>query len=237
MDANGTRHHLLLGEADWSQCRDATDAAVTLEEHFRRAAEPCEVSENAFAWNVRSHEITLRPCVVRFEAAPADRPPNPLGTDRRGAARDRYGNFYWIADSATEIRALPSGSGSVTHFWSAGEGLECAEDQRFGEFQPLREAAPVPELRLSGLAVTDDHYLCVGVLDPAGLLIFDLHAGGPPRQLCWPDTVRLVPFDIASRPGGGVWILDRVGRRYLGARPAVRNHRAASGGAHRSRPR
>ena len=122
VDANGTRYHLLLGEADWSQCRDATDAAVTLEEHFRRAAEPCEVSETAFAWNVRSHEITLRPCVVRFDAAPADRPPNPLGTDRRGAARDRYGNFYWIADTATAIRIAVC-SGAATHFWSAGEGL------------------------------------------------------------------------------------------------------------------
>jgi len=216
VDANGTRFHLLLGERDWSECHDAGHPPTVLEQHFRRAAEPCESSDSAFAWDPRANEITLRPCVVRFEAAPADRPPDPVGRDRRGGARDRYGNFYWIAESATEIRVLPSGSGAASHFWSAGEGLECAADQRHGGFQPVAAAAPPPQLRLSGLAITDDHYLCVGVLDPPGMLIFDLHAGGPPEQFCWPATVPFAPFDLASRRGGGVWILDRLHRQYWG---------------------
>ena len=46
-------------------------------------------------------------------------------------------------------------------------------------------------VRLAGLAVTEDHYLVVGTSDPAGLLVFDLHAPAPPRQELWPAAVAL----------------------------------------------
>jgi len=52
------------------------------------------------------------------------------------------------------------------------------------------------------------------VLRPAGLLIFDLHAGGPPRQVMFPSDVPFAPFDMSPMPGGGVWILDRAHQRY-----------------------
>lgn len=214
MDANGSRYHLLLGETDWAKCVDA--AGGSLSQQFRRAAEPCDATESGFAWDPRANEITLRPCVVQFEAAPNDRPPDPLGTARRGAARDRFGNVYWIADSTTELRVLGAGSGRAAHFWSAGDGLACDDDRRWGEFGPLSPAPPLAGLRMSGLAVTDDHHLCVGVLEPPGVLVFDLHAGGPPEQHLWPAGVAFAPFDMAARAGGGVWILDRANRRYWG---------------------
>jgi phage tail-like protein len=62
------------------------------------------------------------------------------------------------------------------------------------------------------VAVTVDHYLVAGVIDPPGLLVFDLHTASPPRQLCWP--VPLVPFDIAPAVGGGVFVLDRDNARF-----------------------
>src|SRR5262249_12873908 len=43
---------------------------------------------------------------------------------------------------------------------------------------------------------------------------FDLHAGGLPQQLLWPNNIDFAPFDMAPAPGGAVWILDRVNRRY-----------------------
>ena len=83
-----------------------------------------------------------------------------------------------------------------------------------GNFQSLNEPAPSPPLKLSGLAVTENHYLVAGTIEPAGLLIFDLYSGGEPRQILWPNAVDFEPFDMAARPGGGVWILDRRHKSY-----------------------
>ena len=80
--------------------------------------------------------------------------------------------------------------------WSRNVALR-NELQR-GDFVPLVEEQPTTPLKLSGLAITEDHYLVVGVTDPAGLLIFDLHTGQEPRQVLWPNGVAFAPFD--SRP-------------------------------------
>ena len=234
MDSNGTRFHLLLGERDWAACTDARDGSVSLGDHFQREPVTCGSGgdNGGFGFDRARHELTLRPCLVQFVAARNDRPPDPDGADRRGAARDRYGNFYWIGDSPTEIRIIPAATGVATHFWSAGDGLSPVRERRYGDFHPQAADAPPPTLRFAGLAVTDDHYLIVGVVDPPGLLVFDLHAGGPPQQFCWPfdssltreglvaqgrpnaPAVPFAPFDLAARAGGGVWILDRVHARY-----------------------
>ena len=210
MDANGTRFHLLLGRDDWARC---TVAGTELRKSWDTNSPPAaEASELAF--NDERAELTLRPRLFNFIAAPKDTRPDLI--NRRGAGRDRYGNWYWVDETGLKIRVRSSGSQLVSDFWSPALGSSCCKQTRLGEFQPREPALPPAALPFSGLAVTEDHYLVAGVLEPAGLLIFDLHAGGEPRQLLWPSEVAFTPFDIAARPSGGVWILDRVNRCYWG---------------------
>jgi phage tail-like protein len=218
VDANGTRYHLLLGEADWGACADrdrppGDRPAPTLRDLW--AADP---ASTALAWNPARAELTLRPNLYRFTPPASHQRLRP--EDRRGAARDRYGNWYWIAPSGTEILVRSDGTSATSHFWSAGDGLACPDTPGPGEFGPVAPPPQPQALSLCGLAVTADHYLAVGVRatdsppEPAGLLVFDLHAGGPPRRFLWPAEVRFAPFDLAPRPGGGVWVLDRDHARY-----------------------
>ena len=189
MDANGTRHHLLLGHADWIRCGWA-----------------------GVAWDAERAEMTLKPRLFQFVAPPGAQPPDLRS--RRGAARDRYGNWYWIAASQREILVNSAGDFRTSHYWSSADpSMPSPLSARGGDFQPLPGPAASP-LALSGLAITEDHYLVVGVTDPPGLLVFDLYATGGPRQIGWSADVPFAPFDMAPRARGGVWILDRQGRCY-----------------------
>ena len=209
MDANETRYHLLLGHADWANCL-SEDGQVLNEDWPALSV----TSKSGLVWNIPSDELILQPHLVTFKTSKYD--DMPTFERRRGAGCDRYGNWYWIAESGTEIRVQSSGTGRSAHFWSAGDDIASDARQRYGDFQPSETTQPITSLRMSGLAVTEDHYLVVGVLEPKGLLAFDLHTTGSPRQLSWPADIDFVPFDMVRRPGGGVWILDRDNRRYWG---------------------
>ena len=84
MDANQTRFHLLLGEADWSRCTELQPDPFRTE------------------WDKARYEVRLTDKLFRFVASKFDLPPRI--ERRRGAARDRYGNWYWISESEQEIR-------------------------------------------------------------------------------------------------------------------------------------
>lgn len=208
MDSNGTRFHLLLGRDDWTGCTASGRESLP---ELREAA-PLEAGRegSGFKWDEHRSDLTLEPRLFQFGATPGEKPPQV--EDRRGAGRDAYSNWYWIADSRTKILVNSSGSGVTSHFWASADDDASDASPRYGEFGPLTNTQQPAPFVLRGLAVTEDHYLVVGVLKsadcPAGLLIFDLHAGGSPRRLWWPDTVDFAPFDIAPAPGGGVWVLD-----------------------------
>jgi phage tail-like protein len=214
VDANGTRFQLLLGKDDWGACSSAETPPGAVPHPLSEAwgASPLASAPPDLVWGNGRGELTLRPLLLRI--TPSRGHAAPLLDARRGAARDRYGNWYWIAPGGTELLANSAGTGNTSHFWSPGDGLACPTTSRFGGFQTLDPPAAPPALALAGLAVTEEHYLVVGVLDPAGLLLFDLYTGGPPRQVFWPAAVPFVPFDMAPAPGGGVWILDRLNARY-----------------------
>lgn len=186
MDANDTRFHLLLGKSDWLR--------TTLDD---------------VAWDGVRNEITLWPRVFRFTASTREQVEIE---ERRGAARDAFGNWYWIAPDEHSIVIRSSGSQRESTFWPAPGEASCAPKDD-GGFRPRTPVGP-PVVSLAGLAVTADHYLVVGsrgATGAAGVFVFDLYSSGSPRLRTWP--VAFDPFDIATREGGGVWVLDRTNRR------------------------
>ncbi len=194
MDVNGTRFHLLLGETDWQGA-------------LRTPVDP------DLSWSAKRSSLTLQPEQFKFPPRTGD---VRLGAGhRRGAACDRYGNWYSIGPDRTEIRILAVGDAGELRY---GPALAAAGEAR-GDFAPSAPVATVPAT-YAGLAVTDDQYLVVGAtgLPPvpgagsAGLVVFDVHGGGPPEVVRWPDELGFNPIDIAALPGGGVAILDLADR-------------------------
>lgn len=189
MDVNGTRLHLIAGEGDWRPLLEAPGAA-------------------SLRWDPERSSVGLAPRLPGLTPAAG-----PLLTpeERRGAARDRYGSWYWIGEDGGEIRVLPAAGSEAGIFWTAGDPVEPLCPPAASDFRPVEPVPPPPVLALRGLAVTARHYLVAGVLDPPGLLVFDLHGGGPPTLTCWPEGVLFAPFDLEGSRDGGVWILDRAG--------------------------
>ncbi len=205
MDANGVRYHLLLGESNWSSCLD--ELGKPLSTSWQDGA----VNNTHLEWDVENNQVILQPLLYYYAASPADRP--PVVEDRRGAARDNLGNWYWIDPSQQLIRTGSAGSRVVVDFYPIPEPFACLPSSE-SPFQPVESAFPGKRFVFSGLAITEGQYLVVGVLDPAGLLVFDLLGGSAPLQVLWPRDIPFVPFDMAPAPGGGLWILDRQNKRY-----------------------
>jgi len=215
MDTNDTRFQLLLDAADWCRCAGLEKDAV-----------------GGLKWNKEPRTVTLPWEVSLFPAGKGDRTFGPA--DRRGAAADRHGNIYWIADDERHLLVRSATTGRTSVYWNPSPALspERRTPVRQGQLEPEQkvraelefgssaagdftasEQPPAPPRRLAGVAVTEDHLLIVGSFAPAGLLVFDLHSSSPPREIRWPAHLIFRPFDLAARAGGGVWVLDREDKR------------------------
>ncbi|MGC2775397.1 MAG: phage tail protein [Bradyrhizobium sp.] len=220
MNVNGSRFHLLLGEADWGRCRVrlGNDAWHRLADGWSSATPPVITSPVTDtspplvvdAWR---DELRLQREPITLGATSGE---TPLALDaRRTADADRYGNIYWIDGDRRRLRVWSVGSDRESAFWPDGP-LDCspAHSATRSDFAPISAATPV-ERTFHALAVTDDHYLVVAFIAAAskGLIAFDLMAGGPPVETLWPQPVPFAPFDMVRRCGGGVWVLDRENAR------------------------
>src|SRR4051794_334850 len=201
-DANGSRFHLLLGEADWTAALGRGGGGAV--------------------WDDAARLGTLRPEGSLVAAPPRGRVPT-LG-DPRGAAIDRFGVVHWIGPDRDAILARLPGDGAEVTDWPPPRPEEPAVPST--AFAACPGPAPAPADRLAGLAVTTRDLLVAGITAPApGLLAFDLRAAAAPRRVAWPAAVPFAPFDLAATPDGGVVALDREhGRlwRLAGTRRVVR---------------
>jgi phage tail-like protein len=218
MDTNGTKLHLLHGKPDWGRLYVSGETMPLCKQW-----DTLEAKQPDIEWNAAKGSIHLarQPEFFRRSSRTA---PLPLAM-RRGAGRDRYGHWYWIDPGESGIRFLAQGERQSVLFWSSAvASAACVPDQA-GAFVAC--PPPLPErLHLRGLAVTHKrtvvdgeeavtgHFLVVGNVTQRGLLIFDLHRGGPPMLMTWYEGVPFSPYDIAATPDGGVLILDRDNRRY-----------------------
>src|SRR5579872_3076541 len=114
MDVNGTRFQLLLGYDDWADCSEDN------RQRLRNAWQlPRGSAQTGLVWDDQRSAVTMRKHPFHFVAA---RNGVPTLDARRGAARDRYGNWYWIDDARGCILVRSAGSGNTTRFWTPGDG-------------------------------------------------------------------------------------------------------------------
>ena len=183
-DVNGSDFHLLTGARDWDPLASLSAGVV---------------------FDPDAPGITLAPRLFRFpDRAAADA---PSLADRRGAARDCYGNIFVIGPDERSILIHPAGVTEFGHYWPPVHN-DCPPDPD-ALFKPVADATPAGIPRLTGLTITTLNYLVGGTVEPGGFYILDLHGGGPAEQLVWPDTIPLSPFDMFPTPDGGLWVLDR----------------------------
>jgi phage tail-like protein len=191
MDVNGTRYQLLRGERDWLPLL-------------------ANVGDEPLWWDRERDALSLRPIVDSIESIGSGRILN--GADRPDAAIDNYGNLYWINATGNAVEcspeATPAESGAYWHLRQLAAAPKPVGEHGDFKTRVVSETWATPTLR--GITVTARGFMLVGTLAPAGLLVFDLHGGGPPAWQHWPEEAGFAPFAMAPSPDGGAWILDRA---------------------------
>ena len=203
MDANGSRYHALVTRDDWTLRAHPDAHWAWLPDDGAHAA--------------ALGQLVLKPLLFEFKASSAAALPEP--TSRAGGVFDAYGNLYSLNAEGTAIRIWSSGSGTLTDFWPLP--APDAADAEPGAFGPCLPAAPAVPLVMDALTVTTGHYLVVASIAAGGLLIFDLHGGGPPLPQPWPAMP--VPQALLALDDGGVALFSAGMLHRLGPdlRPCV----------------
>ena len=135
MDVNGTKFHLLLSEDDWGACGDGRDTLSAPGEAQYGDARLTDV-----VWNRERAELTLRPLLFQFVTPPKDVPPS-LHV-RRGAARDRFGNWYWIDSTVRRVQVFRADTQPSGPSWPPAEAPFVPQAPPPGESAPGEAQTP-----------------------------------------------------------------------------------------------
>lgn len=218
MDVQGSQYHLIYGEDDWARCIDIA-SGLALGGLWRNEEEGLpSATGTALQYDDVLKVLHLRQDTPLFRRAGRMLPLAESG--RRGAGRDSYGNWYWIAENRTSIGWWPAGDQVSPTWWSVSDPLQTCAGTGPGFATCRRDVRT--GMTLQGLTVTSRNYLLAGYLYPgtpsdpgeSGLLVFDLQAGGEPLRMPWPAGSGFQPWDLADTPDGGALVLDRANATY-----------------------
>lgn len=203
MDANGSRYHALVTKGDWTT-RAQPDA------HWDWLPDDATQAQSL-------GQLVLKPLLFEFKASAAAALPEP--TSRAGGVFDAYGNLYALNADGTAIRVWSSGSGTITDFWPLP--APATAEPAPGAFTACSTGGPAVPLVMDTLTVTTGHYLVVASVAAGGLLIFDLHGGGPPLPQPWAQMP--TPEALLALDDGGVALFSAGTLHRLGPdlRPCV----------------
>ncbi|MEF8795520.1 MAG: phage tail protein, partial [Salinivenus sp.] len=196
-DVNDTGFKLVLGRSDWRN-------------QFGVEGTASGDGGADVVYDTEDRCATLRPLVERVPNRPAE--PALTPSARTSAARDRHGSWYWIDPNVpTRIVVRNAGDETVATFWPQSEkGNEISSGGlEEGAFRPTDSGTPSESPSLGTLTITTDHRLVVAAQSPDQLLVFDLHAGGPPQRISWFGEAPFAPLDATPRPDDGLYLLER----------------------------
>lgn len=204
-DVNDTGFKLVLGRSDWRE-QFGVDTIVS----GTTGTPTADV-----VYDTEDRSVRLRSRIDRFPRRVMEPALSP--SDRTSVARDRYGSWYWIDPArTTRIVVRNAGDETVETFWPPepepeSVETESPETENGGPFEPANGGPALGPQPLRALTITTDHRLVVGAQSPNQLLVFDLHASGPPQRIPWFGSDEFAPIGATPRPDGGLYLLESPG--------------------------